>query len=163
MSRADDPRDQRPVPRPGGAGREGARLARPATDVNIRGLVLTTLGLLAAMAIAFLAATWLINLMTFLTPQVLMPPNELTVEFDPETDTQNRLDFRDSERTTLSEYSWFNRDQGIVRIPITRAMELTAQRGLPVRPESERPRGAGQEPGSFADWRSGRPMPTPGP
>jgi hypothetical protein len=158
--------DRRPVPPPGPPGPAGGapratRLRPPASDVNIRGLVLATLGLLAAMAIAWLAATWVINLMTYLTPQVLMPRQELMAEFDPEEDVQARLDFQSTERQTLSEYSWFNREQGVVRIPITRAMELTVQRGLPTRPENERPQTSDPGPGSSADSRSGRPLPTP--
>lgn len=34
----------------------------------------------------------------------------------------------------LGSYGWVNQAQGRVRIPIERAMELVAQRGLPVRP-----------------------------
>ena len=162
MSQAND---RRPGPPPGATGGapRATRLRPPASDVNIRGLVLATLGLLAAMAIAFLAATWIINLMTYLTPQVLMPRQELMAEFDPVEDVQSRLDFQATERQTLSEYSWFNREQGVVRIPITRAMELTVQRGLPTRPENERPQTTDSGPGSSADSRSGRPMPTPSP
>lgn len=34
---------------------------------------------------------------------------------------------------TLSEYGWVDRDAGVVHIPIERAMDLTLERGLPVR------------------------------
>lgn len=34
----------------------------------------------------------------------------------------------------LDHYSWVDRQQGKIRIPIARAMQLLAQRGLPVRP-----------------------------
>jgi hypothetical protein len=37
----------------------------------------------------------------------------------------------------LSNYSWVDQSKGTVRIPIERAMELTAQRGLPVAPPVE--------------------------
>jgi hypothetical protein len=36
---------------------------------------------------------------------------------------------------TLASYDWVDKDQGIVRIPIDKAMELLAQRGLPVLPQ----------------------------
>jgi hypothetical protein len=39
----------------------------------------------------------------------------------------------------LDHYTWVNRSQGKVRIPIERAMELIAQRGLPVAPATEQP------------------------
>ena len=35
----------------------------------------------------------------------------------------------------LGTYAWINRDAGIARIPIDRAMELLLQRGLPTRTE----------------------------
>jgi hypothetical protein len=33
----------------------------------------------------------------------------------------------------LQSYGWIDQQKGVVRIPIERAMELTAERGLPVR------------------------------
>ena len=39
------------------------------------------------------------------------------------------------ESLLLNNYSWIDRSKGTVRIPIERAMELIAQRGLPVAPE----------------------------
>jgi hypothetical protein len=40
---------------------------------------------------------------------------------------------RAAEDSLLKSYAWVDRQQGIVRIPIDRAMELLAQRGLPTR------------------------------
>ena len=37
---------------------------------------------------------------------------------------------RSEENVTLESYGWVDRSQGIVRIPIDRAMELVAERGL---------------------------------
>lgn len=41
-----------------------------------------------------------------------------------------------NEEKTLYSYGWVDQKAGTVRIPIERAMELLAQRGLPVRPEN---------------------------
>jgi hypothetical protein len=41
---------------------------------------------------------------------------------------------RDREEETLRSYGWVDRNAGVVRIPIERAMELTLERGLPARP-----------------------------
>lgn len=38
-----------------------------------------------------------------------------------------------SEETRLQSYGWVDQDSGQARIPVTRAMELIAERGLPVR------------------------------
>lgn len=42
---------------------------------------------------------------------------------------------RAEENNVLNSYDWVDRDKGIVRIPIERAIEILAQRGLPVRAE----------------------------
>jgi hypothetical protein len=51
-----------------------------------------------------------------------------------ETDEQSELNrVRLGEEDTLSTYDYVDKSAGTVRIPIERAMELIAQRGLPVR------------------------------
>jgi hypothetical protein len=47
---------------------------------------------------------------------------------------QDTADLHAREDLLLEHYSWVDRGQGKVRIPIKRAMELIAQRGLPVAP-----------------------------
>ena len=46
-------------------------------------------------------------------------------------------DIRLNEEQTLSTYGWVDQKAGTVRIPIDRAMDLLAQRGLPVRQAAE--------------------------
>jgi hypothetical protein len=41
--------------------------------------------------------------------------------------------FREREEAELNTYGWINRTAGVVRIPVTRAMELVLQRKLPSR------------------------------
>ena len=43
---------------------------------------------------------------------------------------------RDAEDQILGSYGWVDRQGGIVRIPIDRAIDLLAQRGLPARPQA---------------------------
>ena len=50
---------------------------------------------------------------------------------------QDVADLHAREDLLLNNYSWVNQPQGKVRIPIERAMELIAQRGLPVAPAVE--------------------------
>ena len=45
---------------------------------------------------------------------------------------QDMADLHAREDLLLEHYSWVDQSQGKVRIPIERAMELLAQRGLPV-------------------------------
>lgn len=44
--------------------------------------------------------------------------------------------FRYQEEQTLNSYGWVDQNAGVVRIPITRAMDLIAQRGLPTAPQT---------------------------
>src|ERR1700722_20759040 len=54
-----------------------------------------------------------------------------------EEDERGQLnDIRIKEEQTLSSYDYIDKSAGTVRIPIERAMDLIAQRGLPVRAES---------------------------
>jgi hypothetical protein len=56
-----------------------------------------------------------------------------------ETDDGNQdlTDLHGREDLLLEHYSWIDRGKGTVRIPIERAMELIAQRGLPVAPAEQ--------------------------
>jgi hypothetical protein len=59
---------------------------------------------------------------------------------EPRLEQNERLeirDFRTREEQALNSYGWVDEKNGVVRIPIERAMQLTAQRGLAVIPQSE--------------------------
>ena len=63
-------------------------------------------------------------------PQAAFPNPKL------EEDERGQLNgIRLEEEKTLYSYGWVDEKAGTVRIPIERAMELIAQRGLPVRPQ----------------------------
>jgi hypothetical protein len=42
------------------------------------------------------------------------------------------------ESQVLSTYGWVDKEEGVVRLPIERAMSLTVERGLPARPTEQR-------------------------
>lgn len=70
-------------------------------------------------------------------PQTAFPDPRL------EEDERGQLNgIRMKEERTLYSYGWVDERAGIVRIPIERAMDLIAQRGLPVRGQG----GAGENP-----------------
>ncbi|HEX4067962.1 MAG TPA: hypothetical protein VHZ09_18220 [Acidobacteriaceae bacterium] len=50
---------------------------------------------------------------------------------------QDLANLHEREDLLLDHYSWIDRSKGTVRIPIERAMELMAQRGLPVAPAQQ--------------------------
>ena len=41
--------------------------------------------------------------------------------------------FREEQRAILNTYGWVDKDRGVVRVPIERALELVAREGLPTR------------------------------
>jgi hypothetical protein len=45
--------------------------------------------------------------------------------------------FRKEQEEALKTYGWVNRAQGVVRVPIARAMEMVLQKGLPARGSSK--------------------------
>lgn len=66
-------------------------------------------------------------------PRVVPPdaPNKFP---QPRLEKNERLEINDfllKEEQTLDSYGWVDQKAGVVRIPIERAMELVAQRGLP--------------------------------
>jgi hypothetical protein len=64
------------------------------------------------------------------TPQPMMRrgllPPEPRLQISPSEDLRA---LRDAEQVTLTSYGWVNRDAGIVRLPVERAMELIATNG----------------------------------
>jgi hypothetical protein len=49
---------------------------------------------------------------------------------------QDLLRFRAQQERSLESYSWESKEDGTVRVPIERAMEILLQRGLPVAPSA---------------------------
>jgi hypothetical protein len=90
-------------------------------------------GLAGGLALFIIATSLALEL---LYPQLLhqadvgpvpTPPGP-RLQIDPAADLAA---FRQSETTQLTRYAWIDRAAGRVRIPIARALALTAQRGLP--------------------------------
>ena len=76
------------------------------------------------------------------SPEMQHKVAELTQQFPTprlQTDDGNQdvTDLHQREDLLLDNYSWADQSQGKVRIPIDRAMELIAQRGLPVAPAAQ--------------------------
>jgi len=64
-------------------------------------------------------------------PRIEPPPPRL--QSSPTAELQ---ELRAAEEAVLSSYGWVNRDAGVIRIPIERAIDLTSQRGLPARQQT---------------------------
>jgi hypothetical protein len=69
----------------------------------------------------------------------VVSPEEITKFPQPRLERNERIeinDFRLKEEQTLSTYGWVDEKAGVMHIPIERAMQLVAQRGLPTTPKA---------------------------
>lgn len=109
------------------------------TDASVRPVLIFTLGL-------SLAVTFVVLLMIALYDHLESAESAsdgighpLALPSEPpaprlQTATADDLNaHRAREDALLAQYGWVDRERGIVRLPIERAMELTAERGLPAR------------------------------
>lgn len=116
---------------------EGVR--HESRDANIPALAAFGGAIVVTVAIVMLFSMWLFGILTRVQPLAPEPtpfasqrqlPPEPRLQPKPEVDLQRYLD---EEKTELDTYGWVDRQSGVVRIPIERAMQLLVQQGLPVR------------------------------
>src|SRR5205823_11440163 len=67
------------------------------------------------------------------------------IQSNPGADMQS---YWQSQQTLLNTYGWIDRQNGIVRMPIDRAMEVLLERGLPTRSTSTPEAGASPQKGN---------------
>ena len=112
------------------------------SDVNIRAIFGFGAGLIAVAVIVHVAILLLFNFLDGRAKQQAAAAYPLATQQgerlppEPRLQTEPREDLaalRAREEETLRSYGWVDRNAGVVRIPIDRAMELTLQRGLPAR------------------------------
>jgi hypothetical protein len=119
---------------------EAERLGYEPADVNIRGVLGVALGWSIFVALAAAALIGLTHLFLTLRPpvetsplaRVEIQPPEPRLEANPQL-TLDRVRARGKE--LLGGFGWVDRDAGIARIPIDRAMAVLAERGWPKTPE----------------------------
>jgi len=66
-----------------------------------------------------------------------VPPQAIQKFPQPRLEKNERVEINDfllKEEQTLNSYGWVDQKDGVVRLPIDRAMQLIAQRGLPTTP-----------------------------
>ena len=124
------------------------------SDADVRPIVIFVLSLGLFLALAMVAMGWLFevfelsveqgeNIPAGLTDSAQIPP-EPRLQANPAFDLER---LRAREENLLNRYEWADRITGIMRIPVERAMEIIAERGLPSRAASsdrERSPGRGQ-------------------
>ena len=111
------------------------------SDVNIRGIFVFAGGLAVVMALVGVVVWALFQYFAAresraaavqypLASQASRVPPEPRLQINPRQDLSDLLAHEDQ---TLTTYGWIDKNAGIVRIPIERAMTLTVERGLPTR------------------------------
>lgn len=106
-------------------------------DVDVRRLALMGVALVACVVLSLLGMSWLFKYyagqpVTPAPPLMAGPqiPPKPRLEANPHADLVKKLN---ADEAVLNGYGWVDRSTQTVRIPIDRAMDLLAQRGLPVR------------------------------
>jgi hypothetical protein len=119
----------------GGAGHE-------LRDVTFRPVVMAAIGLAVAVVFALAAMRALFSYYAAREAASSPAPNPLAAEFGRSEPPLPRLQaspiedlrkLRTVEQALLETYAWTDRDAGLVRIPVERAMDLLIERGLPAR------------------------------
>lgn len=136
--------------------RDGSRLSRPdelyeRTDVEEHAASITYVTVLIFGLVLFTGVgTWVYwrNRVVDITPKMttglvfnpentapdVVPASEPRLQLSPRADMAI---YRSQQVAELNTYAWLNKDAGVVRIPIDRAIEVVAAKGLPSRPASE--------------------------
>jgi hypothetical protein len=115
-------------------------------DASTRGLVMFGIGLFTTLVVVAVLTSWLFGYFAksqslgspdspFENVRVLPPQPRLQVN-----PRQDLLRLRENENAELDSYGWVDQKNGIVHIPIARAMDLVAQRGLAARQPNAPPK-----------------------
>jgi hypothetical protein len=107
------------------------------SDLSTRGILWFAVSLVLTLVAVFFAARVFQSALAhnnqrdasrITRPATAVPPPHLQSE-----PTRDLAAFRAAQSAKLHGYGWVDRKAGVIHIPIERAMELTARRGLPVR------------------------------
>jgi len=123
--------------------RDNPEVAHEAADINSKAIAGFAIGLLIVAVVIHFALYWLLFHYrdrearrwepTTLVERKDEPPPEPRLQVAPQADL---AELRAAEEQTLHSYGWIDREKNLVRIPIDRAMEIIAERGLPVRKQT---------------------------
>ncbi len=126
---------------------DSARIAGHETnDANVRAIVWTLAGLAAGAALVCLLVYGIFRYLAD-HPLTETQPNPMAEAAGRQIPPAPRVDdhpaielqeLRSQEDQILSTYGWTDKEKGVVRIPIDRAMEIKLQRGFPTRKEGAR-------------------------
>jgi uncharacterized membrane protein len=124
--------------------RRNGRPGYEASDATLRPLLLFFGGLAVLCVVVFVAMVVLFNVFqkTLTEAEQAQTPSPPPLAAARQLPVEPRLQYaepadlekyRGDERGRVGSYGWVDRDKGIVRLPVARALELLVQRGLPLR------------------------------
>ncbi len=123
------------------------------SDVSIGGLIKFLAGLVVSLIIVVLAVAWLFDLLADRAAEADPPKSRLaklrdTVPPAPRLQESPAFEMRmmrDEQAAALGQTRWIDQQTKVVQVPVERAMQLIAERGLPdwpaveVKPPAEKP------------------------
>jgi len=111
------------------------------SDLSPRAIAIFGIVLAATVVVCLALAVWLFNFFAAREARQDVPPSALAKQEAPSGPLlqvlapKDLVELRAAEEKILDSYDWLNRQAGTVRIPIERAVELLAERGLPASPK----------------------------
>ena len=119
-------------------------------DYNLRAVIGFCIGLVVFVGISGLLMVILMKTLPAFYPVGALSPFAGLQHFPPEPRLQvspheDLVRFEQQEDHILNSYAWIDRSTGRVRIPIDRAIDIIAERGLPARNEKAAPKPIGKE------------------
>ena len=134
MAESDLHRDQRTDLQPG----------YELSDLKARNIALFAAALAITIALVLLVSYWLFEFAAVQQAEKEHPPSPLASTHEPTPEPRLQVhapkelqEMRAAEDALLKNYGWVDQKAGIVRIPVDRAIELLAKRGLPARTEEK--------------------------
>ena len=115
-------------------------VAHEQTDADTHAVTQFGIALVLVVLLSQLGLWWLFNTFTqrenklsppvtaLVRAQAPTEPPEPRLQANPQADMRT---MREKEETALNHYGWVDAGRGVVRIPIDRALDLVADRGLP--------------------------------
>ena len=131
-------------------GVDNPQVSHEASDVDVRAILMFGIGLLILTVLISVVVWWTFDYFAAHAAKVEQPlsllassrgkslPPEPRLQVSP---AQDLREVQAAEDTLLHSYGWVDEQAGVVRIPVERAMQLLAERGLPAQPQNEGEKG----------------------